>query len=104
MSPIRVTCKRQVARGMMWKYMHDRLGHVRRLGCCKGKVGDECGVLENERLTIVLMQGIWNTMEDARLVAAALHRGGKGRAANACRLESCAAQRSAVPSVGPRHQ
>jgi hypothetical protein len=31
MSPIRVTCKRQVGRGMMWKYMRERLGHFVRL-------------------------------------------------------------------------
>lgn len=38
-------------------------------------------------------------MEEGRLVVAALHRGGKGRAANACRLESCAVQRAAQCSA-----
>lgn len=38
---IRVTCKRQLGRGMGCEYMHDRIGHVRRRCSGKGKTGDK---------------------------------------------------------------
>jgi hypothetical protein len=98
------TCHMQQAsraRGVRCTYMHDHLGYEMRLATCKDKVGDESSSFNERQGERETGHGVGaGHMEyHGRRSASsrpALHRGGKGRAANACRLESCAVQRCAV--------